>query len=93
VFLAVAAVMATIGEGVARTFIQFRPPDAYRLDIGGRIAGIAAFSLLSFLDAKPVIWTLIVAAVMLLLSALIAHRRLRRGRLLNLLRHHPGHPG
>ena len=53
-FLAVAAVMATIGEGVARTFIQFRPPDAYRLDIGGRIAGIAAFSLLSFLDAKPV---------------------------------------
>jgi hypothetical protein len=55
VFLAVAAVMATIGEGAARTFIQFRPPDAYRLDIGGRIAGIAAFSLLSFLDAKPVI--------------------------------------
>jgi hypothetical protein len=55
VFLAVAAVMATIGEGVAQTFIQFRPPDAYRLDIGGRIAGIAAFSLLSFLDAKPVI--------------------------------------
>ena len=33
VFLAVAAVMATIGEGVARTFIRFRPLDAYRLDI------------------------------------------------------------
>ena len=67
VFLAVAAVMATIGEGVARTFIRFRPLDAYRLDIGGSIAGIAAFSLLSFLDAKPVVWALIVAAVMLLL--------------------------
>ena len=67
VFLAVAAVMATIGEGVARTFIQFRPLDAYRLDIGGSIAGIAAFSLLSFLDAKPVVWALIVAVVMLLL--------------------------
>jgi len=67
VFLAVAAVMATIGEGVARTFIRFRPLDAYRLDIVGSIVGIAAFSLLSFLDAKPVVWALIVAAVMLLI--------------------------
>jgi len=67
VFLAVAAVMAMIGEGVARTFIRFRPLDAYRLDIAGSIAGIAAFSLLSFLDAKPVVWALIVAVVMLLL--------------------------
>jgi hypothetical protein len=67
VFLAVAAVMATIGEGVARTFGRFRPLDAYRLDIAGSIAGIAAFSVLSFLDAKPVVWALIVAVVMLLL--------------------------
>ena len=67
VFLAVAAVMATIGEGVARTFIRFRPLDAYRLDIAGSITGIAAFSLLSFLDAKPVVWALIVALVLLLL--------------------------
>ena len=67
VFLAVAAVMATIGEGVARTFIRFRPLDAYRLDIVGSITGVAAFSLLSFLDAKPVVWALIVALVMLLL--------------------------
>ena len=67
VFLAVAAVMATIGEGVARTFIRFRPLDAYRLDIAGSIAGIAAFSLLSFLDAKPVVWALVVALVMLLI--------------------------
>jgi hypothetical protein len=67
VFLAVATVMAMIGEGVARAFIGFRPLDAYRLDIGGSLAGIAAFSLLSFLDAKPVVWAIIVAAVMLLL--------------------------
>jgi hypothetical protein len=67
VFLAVAAVMAMIGEGVARTFVTFRPLDAYRLDIAGSIVGIAAFSLLSFLDAKPVVWALIVALVMLLL--------------------------
>jgi Spermine/spermidine synthase domain len=67
VFLAVAVVMAMIGEGVARTFIRFRPLDAYRLDILGSITGIAAFSLLSFLDAKPVVWALIVAVVFLLL--------------------------
>ena len=67
VFLAVAVVMAMIGEGVARTFVRFPPLDAYRLDIAGSIAGIAAFSLLSFLDAKPVVWALIVAVVMLLL--------------------------
>ena len=52
VFLAVAAVMAMIGEGVARTFIRFRPLDAYRLDIVGSLAGIAAFSLLSFLGRR-----------------------------------------
>ena len=67
VFLAVAAVMATIGEGVARTFVRFRPLDAYRLDIAGSIAGIAAFTLLAFLDAKPVVWAVIVALIMLLL--------------------------
>ena len=50
-----------------RTFIRFRPLDAYRLDIAGSIAGIAAFSLLSFLDAKPVVWALVVALVMLLI--------------------------
>src|SRR5216683_3264543 len=61
IFLCVAAVMATIGEGVARSFVKFRPLDAYRLDIFGSILGISAFSLLSFLDAKPVVWGSIVA--------------------------------
>ena len=41
VFLAVAAVMAMIGEGVARAFIAFEPLDAYRLHIGGSLAGMA----------------------------------------------------
>jgi hypothetical protein len=67
VFLAVAAVMATIGEGVARTFVRFRPLDAYRLDIAGSIAGIAAFTLLAFLDAKPVVWAVILTLILLLL--------------------------
>ncbi len=61
IFVAVAAMMATIGEGVARTFMRFDSLQAYRLDILGSIAGITTFSLLSFLRAPPVIWAAIVA--------------------------------
>src|SRR5215469_1613109 len=67
IFIAVAAVMAMISEGVARTFVTFRPLDAYRLDILGSIAGIAAFSVLSFIDAKPVAWGSVVAVVFAIL--------------------------
>ena len=68
IFLAVAAVMMMIGEGVARSFVKFRPLDAYRLDILGSIAGIAVFSALSFANAKPVAWGVIVALVLLALQ-------------------------
>ena len=67
VFLVVAAVMEMLGEGVARTFVQFRPLDAYRLDVAGSIAGTLAFAGLSFLDTKPFVWALIVAAALLAL--------------------------
>jgi hypothetical protein len=67
-FLGVAGVMTLIGEGVARTFRRFPPLDAYRLDILGSIAGIVAFSGLSFLGAPPLAWGVVVAAAMILLS-------------------------
>ena len=67
IFLSVAAVMAMIGEGVARTFIQFKPLDAYRLDIAGSIAGTVAFSALSFVNAEPIIWGAVVVVVLLAL--------------------------
>ena len=67
IFLAVAGVMMMIGEGVARTFARFRPLDAYRLDIIGSLAGIGVFSALSFADAKPLAWGLVVALVLALL--------------------------
>lgn len=67
IFLATAVIMAMISEGVARTFVTFRPLDAYRLDILGSIAGIAAFSALSFIDAKPVVWGSVVAVMFALL--------------------------
>src|SRR3984893_1801570 len=66
-FLGVAGVMTLIGEGVARTFRQFPPLDAYRLDILGSLAGIIAFSVLSFLGAPPFAWGAVVAVTLLLL--------------------------
>jgi hypothetical protein len=62
IFVAVAAVTAGLGEGVARLFPHFRPLEAYRLDLVGSLAGIAAFTLLSFLHAPPVAWGVLAAA-------------------------------
>jgi len=67
IFLVVALVMMTIAEGVARTFALFPPLEAYRLDILGSLTGIAAFSLLSFVDAQPWAWGLITTAVLALM--------------------------
>ena len=59
VFLLTVAVMAGLGQAVARLFIRFRPLSAYRLDILGSLAGIALFSVLSFLDQPPATWGVI----------------------------------
>ena len=59
IFLAVAAVLAMIAEGVARVFVTFEPLEAYRLDISGSILGIVAFSALSFTWAPPLAWGII----------------------------------
>jgi hypothetical protein len=69
VFLLTVAVMAGIGQGVARIFIRFRPLSAYRLDILGSIAGIALFSVLSFLDQPPVTWGAIACAGLVIVLA------------------------
>ncbi len=66
-FLGVAGVMMLVGEGVARTFRQFPPLEAYRLDIIGSLAGIIAFSLLGFLEAPPVVWGAVVAVGLFML--------------------------
>ena len=66
-FLGVAAVMALVGEGVARTFRRFPPLEAYRLDILGSLAGIVTFSILAFLEAPPVLWGAVVASAFFLL--------------------------
>ncbi|MGH7748241.1 MAG: spermidine synthase, partial [Candidatus Dormibacteria bacterium] len=68
IFIGVALVMTCIGEGVARSFQRFAPLEAYRLDILGSLAGIIAFSVLSFLWAPPLAWGAVVAALFALLQ-------------------------
>ncbi|MBV9205286.1 MAG: spermidine synthase [Actinobacteria bacterium] len=67
VFVLVVAVMAGLGQGVARTFVTFPPLNAYRLDILGSIAGIAAFSVLSFLNQPPATWGAVVGVGLVVL--------------------------
>lgn len=67
IFVLVAVVMALIADGVAQAFRRFTPLEAYRLDIVGSIAGIAGFTLLSFLRAPPLAWAVITAAVFVVL--------------------------
>jgi hypothetical protein len=67
IFVAVAAVMAMVGEGVARAFTEFKPLDAYRLDIIGSILGIVTFAAVSFAGAPPLVWGVVVGGLMLLL--------------------------
>ncbi len=63
VFIAVAIVLACIGDGIARTFRQLANLDAYQFDLIGSLAGIVGFTALSFLGAEPIVWGAISAAV------------------------------
>jgi hypothetical protein len=67
VFVLVVGVMVGLGQTVARTFVRFKPLNAYRLDILGSIAGIAAFSVLSFLDQPPATWAAVAGVGLLVL--------------------------
>jgi hypothetical protein len=67
IFVLSVAVMAGVGQAVARTFRLFKPLDAYRLDIIGSIGGIVVFSLISFLWLPPLAWGLVAVAGLLVL--------------------------
>jgi len=63
IFVMTATVLALISEGTARVFVTLDPLEAYRLDIVGALAGIAAFTALSFLRAPPVAWGVVAGVV------------------------------
>lgn len=65
VFLAVAAVLMCIGDGVARTFKQLGNLEAYQFDIVGSVLGVVIFTILAFVGAQPIVWGTAVAIVIL----------------------------
>src|SRR3954468_8711818 len=74
VFLGVAAMMAGPGELVAACFPGLERLEAYRYDLLGSLAGIAAFTALSFLRAPSVAWGAVVAVVTCVLLAPASRR-------------------
>src|ERR1700716_551036 len=68
-FLLVALIFVCIGRPLGILLGQVTPPlRAYALDIGGSLAGIAAFFLLSWFEQPPVVWFV----CLLLIAALLA---------------------
>jgi SAM-dependent methyltransferase len=67
VFVCVAAVLAGPGELVGACFLQMGRLDAYRWDLVGSLAGIAGFTLLSYLRAPSAVWGLVVAVLTVVL--------------------------
>ncbi len=64
----VAAVMAALAVPLGPLLRSMRPLRAYALDIGGSLAGIAGFTLLSAAGTSPVVWFSVVAVLFVLLS-------------------------
>jgi len=69
VFVAVAAVMACLGEGVARSFQRLANLDAYQFDLIGSILGVLVFSLLALAQLDPFVWGSITAVGLLVAIA------------------------
>jgi SAM-dependent methyltransferase len=67
IFAAVASIMAGPGELVAECFTQLPRLDAYRFDLLGSLAGIAAFTLCSFAEMPPLVWFVVVSVLFVVL--------------------------
>ena len=68
IFLLTVAVLAGLGQEVARTFAGFEPLEAYRLDVLGSLAGIAVFAGVSFLRLPPLGWAVLAAGAYMVLA-------------------------
>jgi hypothetical protein len=63
IFVASAAIMSMIAQGVADRFARFPPLEAYRLDVIGSLAGIAAFALLTWTSSPPLAWGVVIVGL------------------------------
>jgi SAM-dependent methyltransferase len=64
----VTAMLAVLALPLGPLLRAMPPLKAYAIDIGGSMAGIAGFAVLSLLGTSPVIWFAIVGVLLLLLS-------------------------
>ena len=67
VVLLVTAVMAALALPLGPLLRSMRPLKAYGIDIGGSMAGIAGFTLLSAAGTGPMVWFIVVAVLLVLL--------------------------
>ena len=67
VFLGTVLGMAAVAQGLARVFLTLPALDAYRWDIIGSLAGIIAFTALSAMGAPPIVWGVVVVALLVVL--------------------------
>jgi hypothetical protein len=67
IFVASAAVMTFIAHGVAVRFARFEPLEAYRLDIGGSLLGIATYAAFALLGIPPIGWAVVIVGLFLVL--------------------------
>jgi len=67
IFVAVAVIMAGPGELVADCFQRLPRLDAYRYDLIGSLAGIAMFTLSSYLSLPPLAWFLLSSVLFVVL--------------------------
>jgi hypothetical protein len=68
-FVAVAVLLATAAQRMAREMTVLPPLRAYTINLAGSLAGVAAFALISWLELPPTVWfgTAFAAAIPLLL--------------------------
>jgi len=68
-FLLVSLVFVCLGRELGRLLAEVGPPlRAYALDVGGSIAGVAAFFFLSLTQQPPAVWFVGLLALMVLLT-------------------------
>ena len=69
-FIAVAALLATAAQRMAREMAALPPLRGYTLNVAGSLAGVAAFGVISWLELPPTLWFAIgfAAAIPLLMT-------------------------
>ena len=65
-FIISAVTILPLGRTLGRLLPALPPLEAYALDIGGSLTGIAAFFIISFFSIPPVIWFALIALIYLI---------------------------